>query len=460
MNYDDVGNLTLDTYTSTLTAGMHYDAENMMTSAANGGQQYRYNADGKRVKRIITGTGGGTYWMVYGIGGELVAEYNATSGIPAVTNASKEYGYRGGQMLIVAESTTAVKWLVQDHLGSTRMEIATGGAIGDVTRHDYLPFGEELAGTMRSAANGYGTATNTKQKFATYERDVETGLDFAQARMYASVQGRFTSVDPDGIGAAKAEPQSWNGYSYVGNHPTTMTDSSGLRWFYNTITKDYGWCDCTTASKDDVAKGWVTVSFDESKPFENREARDGYDTKQFYVYNPDGSNYWANPNAPKAPDMSGSELPGAMLGGPVGNLLGRAIGSVIAGTGSEIITLGLSQGTISTATAGVSSQVGRAVGAAATETTEAVGSYAEGSFSVFRWNSYPMGGIRPTGPVRILEGAEYTAARNAANLANRAIHRANPGLRGFQIHEIQPVKFGGSPIDFLNKIILMLVQYF
>ena len=58
MSYDDVGNLILDTYTSALTAGMQYDADNKMTSAANGGQQYRYNADGKRVKRIIIGTGG------------------------------------------------------------------------------------------------------------------------------------------------------------------------------------------------------------------------------------------------------------------------------------------------------------------------------------------------------------------------------------------------------------------
>jgi RHS repeat-associated protein len=245
MTYDEVGNLTLDTYTSALTAGMQYDADNKMTSAANGGQQYRYNADGERVKRIITGAGGGTYWMVYGLGGELVAEYNATSGIPAVTSPSKEYGYRGGQMLIVAESTTAVKWLVQDHLGSTRMEIGVGGAIGDVTRHDYLPFGEELAGSMRSG-NGYGTATNTKQKFTGYERDDETGLDFAQARMYASIQGRFTSVDPDGIGAAISEPQSWNGYAYCGNRPTTLTDSSGLLWVYNENNGNLYYSDLTS----------------------------------------------------------------------------------------------------------------------------------------------------------------------------------------------------------------------
>ena len=43
--------------------------------------------------------------MVYGIGGELVAEYNATSGIPEPATPNKEYGYRNGQMLVVWDDT-------------------------------------------------------------------------------------------------------------------------------------------------------------------------------------------------------------------------------------------------------------------------------------------------------------------------------------------------------------------
>jgi hypothetical protein len=52
----------------------------------------------------------------------------------------------------------------------------------------------------------------------------------------------------------------------------------------------------------------------------------------------------------------------------------------------------------------------------------------------------------------LLEGDEYATARAAANQANRAMHAADPTLDGLQIHEIQPVKFGGSPTDPLNKI--------
>ena len=120
------------------------------------------------------------------------------------------------------------------------MEIELSGAANAITRHDFLPFGEELAGAMRSG-NGYGGASGTKQRFTGYERDTETGLDFAQARYMSSIQGRFTSVDPDNAGAVFDDPQSWNAYAYVGNHPTTTTDPSGLVWAANGVSKDIHW---------------------------------------------------------------------------------------------------------------------------------------------------------------------------------------------------------------------------
>jgi toxin YxiD len=59
---------------------------------------------------------------------------------------------------------------------------------------------------------------------------------------------------------------------------------------------------------------------------------------------------------------------------------------------------------------------------------------------------------KPEGPLRLLQGAEKDAARKAANNANRAAHRADSNLKGMQIHEIQPVKFGGSPTNPANKV--------
>jgi len=54
----------------------------------------------------------------------------------------------------------------------------------------------------------------------------------------------------------------------------------------------------------------------------------------------------------------------------------------------------------------------------------------------------------------MLEGAEYQSARKSADAANAAIHRANPNISPAQIHEIKPVKFGGSPTNPSNKITL------
>ncbi|RQY63461.1 two-partner secretion domain-containing protein [Burkholderia stagnalis] len=78
-----------------------------------------------------------------------------------------------------------------------------------------------------------------------------------------------------------------------------------------------------------------------------------------------------------------------------------------------------------------------------------------GSFSIVDWNGYPNGVPVPDGPFQLLEGADYAAARKAANAANSSI-RQEQGLVGqpVDVHEVQPVKFGGSATDPENKVIL------
>ena len=56
--------------------------------------------------------------------------------------------------------------------------------------------------------------------------------------------------------------------------------------------------------------------------------------------------------------------------------------------------------------------------------------------------------------MRLLQGDEYAVARSEANAANRVLHQANPEFNGMEIHEVQPVKFGGSPTDLANKAVL------
>ena len=83
-----------------------------------------------------------------------------------------------------------------------------------------------------------------------------------------------------------------------------------------------------------------------------------------------------------------------------------------------------------------------------------LGGHAEGTLSTSDWTGYPASMARPTGPVRQLLPEEYEAARKAADLANGQIRDAN-GLRGsgYDIHEVQPVVFGGSPTDWAKVLL-------
>lgn len=104
-----------------------------------------------------------------------------------------------------------------------------------------------------------------------YERDNETGLDFAQARYYANAQGRFTSVDPLMASGHVAMPQSWNRYTYALNNPLRFTDSDGREPgdYYNQDGKRLG-----TDGIDDK-KIYVVTDKDQAKQIEQANKKGG-----------------------------------------------------------------------------------------------------------------------------------------------------------------------------------------
>ena len=226
MSYDAAGNLTNDTYTGA--GNRTYDAENKITSAWGGNNQaqlYTYDGNGQRIKRTVNGV---ETWHVYGLAGELLAEYPVNG--PAAT-PQKEYGYRNGQLLVTASpgGGGTIHWLVADHLNTPRIIIDKTGSLANVKRHDYLPFGEELFAPTggRSTAQGYAPGDGVRQQFTAEERDVETGLDYFGARYYGSTQGRFTTPDDFLNDTNVSDPQSWNLYTYVRNNPVKYIDPTG-----------------------------------------------------------------------------------------------------------------------------------------------------------------------------------------------------------------------------------------
>ncbi len=206
--YDPSGNLVLDAENRRFV----FDAENRLKWFFKGTNTtpdpdgiYRYDGDGKRVLKVTVSE---KTIFVHNALGKLVAEYSTVSPTKPKTS-----------------------FLTADHLGSPRIVTDGGGVV--VSRHDYLAFGEDLARVVglvggRTAASGYAVADEVRQQYTGYERDDETGLDFAPARCFSAAHGRFTSVDPLTASANLKNPQSFNRYSYALNSPYKFVDPLGL----------------------------------------------------------------------------------------------------------------------------------------------------------------------------------------------------------------------------------------
>ncbi len=214
--YDTAGNETTISFTVT------YDVENRQTgfsSISNGTATYTYNGDGRRVTKTTSGV---TTTYVYDAKGDLASEYSTQPPPPPCLTC----------------------YITTDHLGSTRVVTDENAAV--TARHDFLPFGEELTTSNRTAALGYGAYDNVMHKYAGKERDAESGLDWFEARYLSSAQGRFTSPDDPLADQSASDPQSWNLYSYVRNNPLVNVDPSGQ--------------DCITTSNQTDKSVSVTVA--------------------------------------------------------------------------------------------------------------------------------------------------------------------------------------------------------
>jgi RHS repeat-associated protein len=216
--YDTSGNTTVDAEGRQFT----YDAENKQTEVRDQYNtvigEYAYDGDGKRVKKIVPATGEVTIF-VYDAASKLIGEYST---------------------VVQTGSSAKTVYTTNDHLGSPRINTDATGQV--ISRHDYHPFGEEISTAARTAALGY-TADNIRQKFTLYERDNETDLDFAQARYYNSLHGRFNTVDPMFESMETALPQSMNRYTYVLNNPLFFIDPNGELWIIVEGQQNPQWVD-------------------------------------------------------------------------------------------------------------------------------------------------------------------------------------------------------------------------
>jgi len=187
--YDAAGNLIND--------GVHayrYDAEDRLVKVDAGTANeavYSYDANNWRVKKVVgTGASAVTTYYVWE-GAVVIAEYSTAP----------------------ASGPGGLRFYHPDRL-STRMITDASGVVRGT--QDHLPFGED-AGTV---------GETEKHRFTNYERDPESGTDYAVNRQYAAASGRYTRPDP--VPGNILDTQSMNRYSYVLNDPVNLTDPSGL----------------------------------------------------------------------------------------------------------------------------------------------------------------------------------------------------------------------------------------
>lgn len=229
--YDSAGNQNVLKYPGNplFSASTAYDAHNKQRYFCDGTEltcpaagvtgEYRYDAGGNRVEKIV---GANTTTYVYDAFGQVAAEYETA---PTTTGREPGRFFR-----------------TSDHLGSTRLVTRADGSVK--TRRDFFPFGEEILAnatygnrqnvtdlqpdTSQAATYQlFGATSDYSQQFTAKERDDESGLDYFGARYFSASLGRFTGPDRPFADQFSVDPQSWNLFTYTRNNPLRYVDQNG-----------------------------------------------------------------------------------------------------------------------------------------------------------------------------------------------------------------------------------------
>ena len=248
---DGIPNLTYNTQTNRITtASFEYDSAGNQTRAIaeDGVTWLKYEYDAANRLQIIK-KDDGTYLQAYQFGStnQRLMDYDY------ITGQQKIFG-NGGAIEYTEFASTIMTWTksyvyLGDSILSTITPNGSGGETTEYNHPDRLgtrTITNQATGTSYEQANlPFGTALNAEstgsqsKRFTSYERSARTGLDYAVNRTYDSKQGRFTQVDPIGMGASRlASPQTLNLYTYCGNDPINHVDPDGL--FFGSLFKWIG----------------------------------------------------------------------------------------------------------------------------------------------------------------------------------------------------------------------------
>ncbi len=161
----------------------------------------------------------GDHWVEIEVYGSRTMAYLGNySEWDASASTPTKYYYAGAERVAMrtgtGTGTSGLKWLIDDHLGSTAITAdgATGAKLSEMR---YKPWGE-----IRYASQ----PTMTDRRY-TGQRMEGIGLYDYGARWFDASLGQFTSADT--LIPNPGNPQAWDRYAYVNNNAVKFVDPTG-----------------------------------------------------------------------------------------------------------------------------------------------------------------------------------------------------------------------------------------
>lgn len=217
--YDLDGNLVEETGPAGTTV-YTYNDENRLIGVTRGTNEWHYTYDALGNRVAVDDHGAVTHFVYDPVNlGNLVAEYDAGG------NVLSRYTHGLG-LVSRWNSANGDGYYSFDPMGNTSELTGPTGGMQDA--YAYRPFGDVVLDSQ---------AVPDAFKFMGQAGIVAdtTGLAYVRWRQYDSKTGRFTSVDPLGLGSGDL-----NFYGYAANQPTMALDPSGLAYgcaFWGSLVK-------------------------------------------------------------------------------------------------------------------------------------------------------------------------------------------------------------------------------
>ncbi len=209
-----------------------------------------------------------------------------TSELTQVQESNSPISYIYSNQRLAKIQDNNIIYYHSDNIGSTSLQT---NSLGDITtKNNYLPFGKELSFSL------FG---KEKYGFTSKEYDVESSLNYFNARYYNPSNGKFISNDP-------IFKPSEGGYAYVKNNPLIITDPSGKKVEIIGGNKESGEILAGLLSKNnrqlEDSKDTYTISFSDTPSYLLSDSNDpngqkvlqpvSLDKNKAIVYNDPGIN--------------------------------------------------------------------------------------------------------------------------------------------------------------------------